>query len=78
MGLGSLDLMKLNEARDKVVELRRMVQNGEVPPDARKGQKPPPSQTFEEVAEKCVSSLESGRSNPKQERQWRSSLESYV
>lgn len=78
MGLGSLDLMKLNEARDKALELRRMVQNGEDPIDARKGQKPPPSQTFEDVAEKCVTSLETGWSNPKQERQWRSSLASYV
>lgn len=77
MGIGSLDFMSLDEARDRVFELRKMVKQG-VDPLAAKAEKKPRATTFEQVAEQCIASLKAGWSNPKSEAQWRSSLKSYA
>lgn len=77
MGLGSLDLMKLDEARDRAIELRKSVKRG-VDPTADKGERKPRAATFEEVAEQCIGSQKAGWSNPKSEAQWRSSLKAYA
>jgi len=77
MGLGSVDFMTLEEAREKAFELRKMVKRG-ADPIAAKEERKPRATTFEEVAEQCIASQKAGWSNPKSEAQWRSSLKAYA
>ena len=81
MGLGSIDLMGLEDARDRALELRRLVKQGVDPIDARAASmaKPAPRiTTFQEVAEDCIASLVPGWTNSKSEGQWRQSLSTYA
>jgi integrase len=77
MGLGPLEFMTLDEARDRAFELRKVVKRALDPLDAKE-EKKPRATTFEQVAEQCIASLKAGWSNPKSEAQWRSSLKSYA
>jgi integrase len=77
MGLGTLEFMSLDEARDRAFELRKMVKQG-MDPLSAKSEKKPRATTFEQVAEQCIASQKAGWSNPKSEAQWRSSLKSYA
>lgn len=77
MGLGSAELVSLEEARNTAIDLLRTVRRGVDPIDARDEKKPRPT-TFEEVADQCITSMKPGWSNLKSERQWRSSLKAYA
>lgn len=77
MGLGSADLVSLEEARNTAIDLLRTIRRGVDPIDARDDKKPRPT-TFEDVADQCITSMKPGWSNPKSERQWRSSLKAYA
>ena len=77
MGLGPVDFMSLDDARDRAFELRKMVRQGVDPLDAKEERKPRPT-TFEQVAEQCIASQKAGWSNAKSESQWRSSLKAYA
>lgn len=81
MGLGSIDFMGLEEARDAAFKLRQMVKQGVDPIDARSATQAKPKArtiTFREVAEECVTALAPGWSNPKHEGQWRQTLLTYA
>lgn len=94
MGLGSIDFMSLDQARDTALQLRGQVKRGIDPWAVLQAEKaanaasPPVSAepltpripTFEDVAERCIKHRASGKgwSNPKNEPQWRGSLTAYV
>lgn len=88
MGLGSIDFMDLDEARDKALELRRLVKRGidplaqiEAERAANQGRLPasergaPP---FDEVAEMVRDIRTRELTNEKHKRGWLSSLSTYV
>jgi integrase len=78
MGLGPVEFMTLEEARDRAFELRRMVKQGADPLAEKEAKRRPRVTGFEQVAEQCIASLKAGWSNPKSEAQWRSSLKAYA
>jgi hypothetical protein len=78
MGLGSVEFMSLDEARDRAFELRRMLKQGTDPLAEKETKRRPRTTGFEQVAEQCIASLKAGWSNPKSEAQWRSSLKAYA
>jgi integrase len=78
MGLGALEFMSLDEARNKAFELRRMVKQGMDPLSAKETKRKLRDTGFEQVTEQCIASLKAGWSNAKSEAQWRSSLKAYA
>lgn len=88
MGLGSIDFMDLDQARDKALELRRLVKRGIDPlaqleaERAANGGRAPlserPVPTFEEVAQLLRDIRIKELTNEKHKRGWLSSLSTYV
>lgn len=88
MGLGSIELVDLDAARDEALRLRKLVKRG-IDPLAQleaeraantgsgpAGEKPIP--TFEEVAEKVIAQRKAKMTNRKAQDQWPATLKSYV
>jgi integrase len=73
-GLGSFQLVSLEDARTKRDEARRLVADGK---DPLEPEVPKVTATFGEVATTLIRDLEVGWRNPKHRAQWRSTLETY-
>ncbi len=84
MGLGSLDVFGLADAREKAAAARRMVAEGVDPIDHRAAQQATTmaaaakAVTFRQSAEAYIEANRSGWSNAKHASQWSSTLERYV
>lgn len=73
-GLGSFQLVSLEEARGKRDSARKLIANGK---DPLEPQMPQLSATFGECATALVNDLEVGWRNAKHRQQWRNTLETY-
>lgn len=88
MGLGSLEFMDLDAARDEALRLRKLVKRGidplaqvEAERSANQGGapgSPRPTPTFEEVAEKVIEQRTAKMTNEKAKSQWEATLKTYV
>ncbi len=80
MGLGSVALVSLREARRKALGCRRLAAEGQDPLEARRQQSPKRKKVpaFKEAAESYIAANTSGWRNPKQALQWRNSLAAYA
>lgn len=81
MGLGPVDLLTLEEARDRSIELRRRIRQGIDPLAEKEKIKARPKariSTFKEIAEDCILALIPGWTNAKSEVQWRQTLSTYA
>lgn len=74
-GLGSFNLVSLDDARTKRDEARKLLADGKDPLEVRARSDEVP--TFGTVATALVDALEVGWRNPKHRQQWRSTLETY-
>ena len=82
MGLGSIDFLSLDDARDRAVELRKLIRNGLDPLSERQAEdrlvvrKKRTGSTFKEVAERLIEKKKPEWSDTgKSEQSWRGSLE---
>ncbi|AUQ57428.1 putative phage integrase, catalytic core [Phaeobacter inhibens] len=75
LGLGAYPEVSLAMARDKALQARRMIQEGE-DPIAKKRQAQP--KTFKDAALELIESKRPGWKNAKHAAQWTSTLEAYV
>src|SRR5690349_5574333 len=78
MGLGSLSLVGLQEARDKAQVCRRQLAEGVDPIDARHQARATASHTFKACAAEYIKANAPGWRNAKHTDQWSSTLESYA
>jgi integrase len=80
MGLGSTDLISLQNARQKALEARKLLQEGKDPIDTRNAAKQAEAGAipFREAAERYIESHKAGWRNKKHAAQWGSTLETYV
>ena len=82
MGLGRVDLLTVEDARDRARKAWRSILDGIDPLTAREAQASaataPATITFEEAAERFIKSHELGWKNKKHSAQWRATLTSYV
>jgi integrase len=84
MGLGSVDLVSLAEARERVVELRKMLRNGIDPIENRRATRIAAlaangkTITFDEAAAAYIKTHESGWKSAKHASQWASTLSAYA
>lgn len=80
MGLGSVDLVSLKEARLKALEARRVLLEGRDPIDSRHAVKQTQQNavTFREAAERYIEAHKAGWRSQKHAAQWSSTLETYV
>lgn len=84
MGLGSVNVRSLAEARELVSKLRLIVLNGNDPKDFRDSERREQQLarskqlTFKEAAGQCISTKEHEWKNDKHRKQWTSSLEAYA
>lgn len=84
MGLGSLDLVSLSEARAKALDARKLLLAGIDPIEARKETKQAAvaaaarSVTFKAAAEQFIAANKSGWRNAKHAAQWTATLEAYA
>lgn len=85
MGLGSIDFMSVDEARDRAVHLRKMVRDGVDPMADRNREakvivrRKAEGVTFKAVAERCIDMKKGEWSDGgKSERDWRGSLTNHV
>jgi integrase len=84
MGLGSLDVLSLAEARDKVHDARKLILNGVDPIEARKAARAAAlaeaakAITFKACAEKYIAANKAGWKNAKHADQWRNTLTTYA
>jgi integrase len=84
MGLGSVRLVNLAQARDKALECRRLLVDGEDPIQERDARiakqriQAAGAITFAQCAEKYISSYRAGWRNPKHAGQWKSTLDTYA
>ena len=78
MGLGSLSLVGLQEARDKAQVCRRQLAEGVDPIDARHQARATASHTFKACAAEYIKANAPGWRNAKHADQWSSTLESYA
>lgn len=78
MSLGPVDLLGLDGARDRAIELRRALRDGLDPLTVRNQSKKRRAVTFKEVAEDCIQSLIPSWTNAKSEGQWRQTLSAYA
>ena len=78
MSLGPADLLCLDDARDKALELRKAIRNGMDPLAVRNQSKTRRKTTFKEVAEDTITSLIPTWTNAKSEGQWRQTLTAYA
>jgi integrase len=80
MGLGSVDVVSLAEARDKAAAARKLAKAGVSPVEQKRealkaaADKP----TFGAVADALIKSKESGWRNPRHRAQWRTTIETYA
>jgi integrase len=83
-GLGSILAFTLAEARDKAIDLRRMIARGVDPIDAKRaarvsaGLDAAKAMTFKACGEAYIAAHEAGWRNPKHRYQWAATLKSYV
>ncbi|MEP2153353.1 MAG: Arm DNA-binding domain-containing protein [Roseobacter sp.] len=77
MGLGSVNLVGLAEAREKAVLYRKLAREGEDPIDIRKQQQTSVP-TFAEAAHKVFEQSKSTWKNEKHAQQWITTLETYA
>ena len=80
MGLGSTDLVSLQDARQKALDARKLLLDGKDPIDLRKAtrQAEAGALTFREAAVRYIESHKAGWRNAKHAAQWTSTLERYV
>src|SRR4051794_16103460 len=84
MGLGSVELVPLAEAREKAHEARRALLDKLDPLVARAAAREQArvlaaqSMTFAQCAERMIASHEAGWRNPKHRAQWKSTLATYA
>jgi integrase len=80
MGLGPVDLVSLQDARQKALDARRVVLDGKDPIDARKAarQAQVGNVAFKEAAERYIETHRAGWRNEKHGAQWTSTLEAYA
>lgn len=88
MGLGAIEFLTLDQARDRALELRRLVKRGidplaqqEAERAANQGRLPPSERrvpTFDEVAVKVIEQRTKNMTNEKAKAQWSSTLQTYV
>ncbi|MSO66057.1 MAG: site-specific integrase [Alphaproteobacteria bacterium] len=84
MGLGSLNVVSLAEARRKAAEARKWLDAGRDPIEARKASRAAVaaakahSLTFEDAARKCIKDRRDGWRNGKHAAQWLATLEAYA
>lgn len=80
MGLGSVDLVSLAEAREKALTARKQLLNGIDPLDQRAAERVRErgQMTFKECSEAYLKAHEAGWRNEKHRAQWRSTLEMYA
>lgn len=85
MGLGSIDFVTIDQARDKAVQLRLMVKSGVDPMEDRDRARAAvirakaSGTSFREVADSLINKLKSGWSESgKSEASWRGSLENHI
>lgn len=77
MGLGSVDLVTLEEAKDAVTDARRLLRQGIDPIEHRRSAKPVAQHTFQRVAELFIDAHHV-EWVPKHTKNWRASLLNYV
>jgi integrase len=84
MGIGSFELYTLNEARNKILELRKQVKDGVDPIEDRKqkqvlkAEEIEKSILFKEAANEYILQHKSGWSNTKHSQQWPNTMRDYV
>ncbi len=80
MGLGSVDLVSLQDARQKALDARRLLLEGKDPIDARHSarQAEAGAVRFREAAERYIEAHRAGWRNQKHVAQWSSTLETYA
>jgi integrase len=78
MSLGPADLLDLDSARVRALELRKAIREGLDPLSVRSQVKKCRAITFREVAEDCIQSLIPTWTNAKSEGQWRQTLTTYA
>ncbi len=80
MGLGSVDLVSLQEARQKALDARRLILEGKDPIDARHAarQTEAGAVRFRDAAQRYIEAHKPGWRNEKHAAQWTSTLETYV
>ena len=78
MGLGPWPEVSLDDARDKAFANRKRLIEGIDPLAEKNTYKPRRVTTFKEVAEDAIARFAKAWTGPKQEPQWRSSLERYA
>ena len=76
MGLGPYPEVGLADAREKVLDARRLIKRDRKDPLAERGRAK--IKTFKEVAEALIESKRPGWRNAKHAAQWRSTLETYA
>lgn len=75
-GLGSVDLVSLSEAREKVITIKKLLKEGKDPLlEAQKGKSIP---DFKTMASLYYDDIKSGFKNQKDSKRWIASLEKYV
>lgn len=78
MGLGPWPEVSVEEARDKAFDNRKRLIEGIDPLAEKNTYRPRKVTTFAEVAENAIKRFKKAWKGPKQEPQWRSSLERYA
>jgi integrase len=84
MGLGSLELVTLAEARDKALLCRKMLLDGKDPLEERRSDRAQTllaataTMTFRECAKRYIEAHGKGWKNGKHRQQWRNTLETYA
>jgi integrase len=84
MGLGSVDLVSLAEARDKALAARRLMLDGFDPLDSKRAAKAAKqleaarALSFKAAAGKCIAAHKAGWKSVKHAGQWTATLETYV
>lgn len=80
MGLGSLDILSLAEAREKAADARKLLNAGSDPILAKRIQetKIADSHSFQECAQKYIDTYSSTWKNPKHRNQWKNTLTTYA
>jgi integrase len=83
MGLGSLELVTLAEARDKALLCRKMLLDGKDPLEERRSKRiqaflTAAAITFRDCAERYITAHAVGWKNGKHRQQWRNTLETYA
>lgn len=78
MGLGPFPEVSIGDARNRALENRKLLIEGIDPLADKRMHRPRKVTTFAEVADDAINRFKEGWKGPKQEPQWRSSLERYA